>query len=756
MTRALVANLGEAVYKQTNVFTDLPKIAAPFTTIVGRALVTDFANDALPRFGVNRVMLQSIQEVQGEFGPAGERVFKPINDIHDAVRFVGTIGTDPNGANGQLVVLPVGNFIEIVFYGTALNLLTYKDASVRDLSVSVDGGAPSTVSLTPVGISSVLTLRNVSANSITSIVTGLSQGLHTVKLTAATNTSYLNGYETLNTVATLQLVPGSSYNGSRKLITPALSTSPYNSSFASGTLGIRGGHVAVYQKADGTIAKAVTPTDAASAFLTSASHTNEELVRTYHWREFGAGRSEDFSFAFSASANRAFTLDDGTTTLTGNLIDSNTLLGLDLLRIPANDTTRSFIFTFVGTGCDLVAVDHQSGAYVMTVSVDGATVGTLTTASTALRTIKIASGLPYGTHTVKILGTSGTPLFHLHQFITYGPSKPAIPSGAVELSDYYILADYVADLTYGNAARVSTGVLRKVLLREATYSGTWAVASIDPGFGSGINLRSQTAASYVELFFVGTGISYRPYLTNLAYNFTFAVDGAAPTGSTFTYQGTGLTYTAGTGVLSGTAAGAASYAGGLWQITGLTFGVHKLRVTCNSTGDFLYADDFDVITPIHSPKFNFPGVIQNTLPVGSQGLNDSRKFSPQLVKPLANWAQAVGITSGATSTSTALVPAPDMSVTLKTTGNPVSLYYFIRVVADASGRNMQAALFVDGVQVSSSKAVDTASANFDAFLTDSVTVPVAAGVHKIDVYWLISAGTITAKNISRNLTARET
>jgi hypothetical protein len=81
--------------------------------------------------------------------------------------------------------------------------------------------------------------------------------------------------------------------------------------------------------------------------------------------------------------------------------------------------------------------------------------------------------------------------------------------------------------------------------------------------------------------------------------------------------------------------------------------------------------------------------------------------------------------------------------------------YYVRLVADAAGRNMQTAFYVDGAQVGSSKAIDTASANFDAFNTDNIIVALAAGTHKIDVYWLTNAGTATAKGISRNLTARE-
>ena len=82
----LTKDFDDSLLNRTDPIVYLPKVAAPFTTVVKRALMTDLANDLLPRFGVDRVMTQAIQEVQGESGPNGERVFKPINDQHDAVR----------------------------------------------------------------------------------------------------------------------------------------------------------------------------------------------------------------------------------------------------------------------------------------------------------------------------------------------------------------------------------------------------------------------------------------------------------------------------------------------------------------------------------------------------------------------------------------------------------------------------------------------------------------------------------------------
>ena len=69
--------IDEALALTGGTFTRLPKIAAPFTTIVNRAQCVDPGNDHQPRFGISRVMTQQIMEVQGESGPNGERVWKP-------------------------------------------------------------------------------------------------------------------------------------------------------------------------------------------------------------------------------------------------------------------------------------------------------------------------------------------------------------------------------------------------------------------------------------------------------------------------------------------------------------------------------------------------------------------------------------------------------------------------------------------------------------------------------------------------------
>jgi len=743
----LTKDFDDSLLNRTDPIVYLPKVAAPFTTVVKRALMTDLANDLLPRFGVDRVMTQTIQEIQGESGPAGERVFKPINDQHDAVRIVGGIGL-LNNSSGQQIFLDPSGFVEISFYGTGLNLLHFTDTNARSLTVTTDGVLGATITLSSSTNSIVLAGRNYSMSCVSNIVSGLALGFHTVKLIVV-NQIIFSGYEVINTSSNLQLLPGRSYLGGKRLYKAAASTDAYNSNFESGTLGTKGGHVVVYQKSDGTVAKAVTPTNASQANLGSTNHTNESVIRTINYREFGAGRSDDFSSASGTVAPRAFTLDDGTTTLVHNNAAGSFINGVDVLQLPGN--TNFLTLTFVGTGLDIIETDSAAGGSdSYTVSIDGATGLAMATAGlTTVRVVTICSGLPYGTHTVKVTRvTAATFALCVKEFIIYGPSKPSLPSGAIELGDYYLMADFVAT-TFGVDV-VPSGVLRKFTIREWVYVGTgFTVTTLQPiSNPGGWAVRSSTIGETYSYTFFGTGFDLTGHGSIGTASGTISIDGSLYTGAASVTNT--ATWTPGTSTFTLTSASCA----GRVRVTGLSLGLHKVTLTV-ATAESLNIPNIDIITPVHSPKNNQPGDLQNTLPLGSCAIGDSRKFSSTSVKTLANWAQAIGIASGPTTTSTSFVPVPDLSVTIKTSGNPVVLNYYVRLVADAAARNMQTAFYVDGVQVGSTKAIDTASANFDAFNTDNIIVALAAGTHKIDVYWLTTAGTATAKGISRNLTARE-
>lgn len=51
--------------------------------------------------------------------------------------------------------------------------------------------------------------------------------------------------------------------------------------------------------------------------------------------------------------------------------------------------------------------------------------------------------------------------------------------------------------------------------------------------------------------------------------------------------------------------------------------------------------------------------------------------------------------------------------------------------------------------------IDQSAANYQMLNSDIIIVPVAAGFHKVDLYWSVSGGTVTGQNDSRILTVRE-
>jgi len=748
---------------QITTMVDVAKISAPFTTVVNRALIPDLANDCSVRMGIERVMTQSIQEIQNEFGPAGERVFGALNDDRGLVRFVGAWSSNTSNEGAHALGLP-NDFCEVTFYGTGLNALLANGNSTRSAVVSVDGGADG-ANIIPASLSGVLDGRGYSVNQLVSLASGLSLGIHTVRLKCTAINMRLEGFEVLNTSSTLVIQPGTALGNSTKATLLSQALVSHNTGFESGSLSTRGGHVLVYLKSDGTIGKAVQPTNASQLNLTSADHTNEEMIRTYHWREFGAGRSDDFSFLSGASQSaRAFTLDDGTTTLTSS---NPGVYSGDSLSLFENISTFGS-FTFIGTGLDLsLGAGASTPGDTIQVFVDGANVGNLTTLTNKQH--KIVSGLPYGTHTVKFNRTvASTGTVTIKQFIVYGPKKPALPTGAVELADYNVMADYTAS-TSAAVGFVAPGTLRKMGTRENLYVGTW-YPSLDVAnqiFESGFNIQTSTAGSFFTYTFFGTGLEYSTFVQNAqARNHTISIDGStnlSTSNSSWPGIVTGLigsnlgtiTLTNTTGLLAGTSA--AAIGGRLrLRISGLPLGLHTIKVLWNSGVDQIYADALDIITPIHSHKSNIYADLQNTLAVGSQGIQDSKSYKGvALASSGKAWAQAVGVVSGPTTTSTTLIPMPDMSLTIKTSGGPLQISYSVDVSNSNVNNTTTVQLFVNGVAVGTAKVVQNTVPNQHFLGSDTIIVPVAAGTHKVDVYWSTNANTSQALGVLRNMYARE-
>lgn len=713
------------------------------STITNRASIYDFANDMRALGPVERIPVARIVQLQNEFGANGERVFKSVDDYSDRIRFVGNFSQDTSTLGTRIFSQDSDDYVEIVFFGTGLNLLGVPD-SARDLRVTTDGGAEGGASIWPT-MSSILSSRSYNANMVLPVVSGLAVGLHTVKLrqNGALDVSYY-GFEILNEAASIRINPGAIISNQKRISLASAASLAYKPA----GVGSRGARVVAYS-AGGQIDFAFTNTNGSQANLTSADHTNEEIIRTYHWREFGQNRSDDFSsIQPGASSTRAFTLEDGTTTLVCQGCVYNA--GDEFLRIDANP---SFItFTFVGTGLDILKRDVGATTTNSTMTIDGVSIGsTGTTGNTTPHLYKIVSGLPYGTHTFRMSRNDGTNTSAaISQFIVYGQKKPAIPTGAQEIADYYVMADYVANTNFGVSSTtlntISTGVLRKGGLREFIAVGSGFTVTLSLGSRAmGQSFASTTNGDYTEYTFYGTGFNLRIVPGTTAATATLSVDGSTNL-SGFTTGAAGVTLTAATGVLNGT-----FNDGALVNVSGLSNAKHTVRITNTST-IAVGIDAFDIITPIHSPR---GGLFeqQNTLPVGSNSLSDSRGVFPVSTQKFVGIAR--GVTSGPTTTSTSFVPCPEMSLTVPSKGGNFELSAMLRTFNSASGNSGFTQFYVNGLPVSIEAITTAEAASNNDVISTNVILYLPQGTHKIDLYWRCGAGTQTASGTDRQLTVIE-
>lgn len=754
--------------------TGAPASGTFYSTILNRATTPDFSQDLKVRFGSERVLIEdNLYQSQTEFGSSGEPVWVDPNDVLNRMRFVGGdwFSTSTGAAGFSAFTNNVNDYVEMVFYGTGINLVDQVDGGARDYRVSIDGGAETTVNVT--SPSSVLNNRNYAMNVVRNMASGLALGVHTLKIrnnASAGLTVY--GFEILQSVSTLLVNPGVSYYSGLPLTLNSVATPATSSTFETGTLGTRGGRVIVYQKADGTIAKAVNPTNATQLNTSSADHSNEEVARTIFWREFGGGRADDFSSLVQVSSSRAFTLADGTTTLVGNGV-LQSLGGIaDGLALA---TTNNFIdLTFIGTGLDVQNVRNAAITDSYTISVDGTAIATGVAGSTLFgaginNIAKIVSGLPYGQHTVRIaVSTSVGVGVNISKFIIYQPKSPSLPSGAVELARYNILATYVANTTQG-VTTMATGVLRKNVVREVQYQGTWTASAINTGNIGGLVVQSSTTGDSARLTFFGTGFEFRIASQAVAYTFTMNIDGtttlnasnASPTGGagwsgalTTGFYGTGMSsFVASTGTGTTTTT---PVAGNGVTIQGLTLGFHTVIITKGATGATNLAPEaFDIITPIHGYKFGGPGTKANEMAVGSQAPEDTRKFSllTRSLNAQKAYAQAIGIGAGITTTSAAYVPVPELLVTIKTTGGRLMLSYSSQLACSSSAQSATMQMWVNGIAVGVPIGVSNTA---NTPISETVIVSLPAGQHTVMLMWAVSGGsTATINSALRMLTVAE-
>jgi len=277
----------------------------------------------------------------------------------------------------------------------------------------------------------------------------------------------------------------------------------------------------------------------------NADHSNEEPLqrrigwdsknnkrvsrdRWLHFRDFGNQLSDDFTSLRSAS-DRAFTMDDGSSTLV-----ANDVIATGSLKTSANG---AFIeHTFYGVGLDIDREDDASGgADTYDFYIDGVKIFVETAGDLTRRITKICSDLPLGDHVFKVIRTAAaTWNIGVYNFITYLPKQPALTENYDYHTYNYVLADQVLtslptlELAAYNGA-IDQGVIRKSNVRESVYTGAFTYqASVASGFPSGRNIYSSTNNDTVEQEIYGSDkIRNWVYYVSAADNLGLSIDGAA-------------------------------------------------------------------------------------------------------------------------------------------------------------------------------------------------------------------------------------
>ena len=649
-----------------------------FSTIQNRAPLVDLTRDLKPRMGIERIMAQNNYQLQTEFGPNGENVYALENDTFGQVRLVGRWLNkySSNGYRSVNIAASSTDYIEITFYGTGLNLLAYPNT--EQFQAKVDNGAFSG-NLVPAGASSALGSQYYSQNVIISVASGLSLGVHTVTIQAVSSFLDFYGCEIINTNATstnLSVNPGTSYVNGGALSLGIQNLSNFNSGFTN-TYGVatsKGGHVLVYQAPDGSIKKDIQHTNFINNIGPGSSHANEEIARTYSFTEFGTGGSNSndiFQIGHSTNVVATYTLDDNTTTLMGNNLESN---DNGALGIHAGGANAYWVFTFVGTGLDIYCMDDATiGTTPLdahAVYIDGVFAFNITGTSSNI-TRQICSGYPYGTHTVKIERTAFTANAGVGviNFIVYQPKIPPLPAGCVALGDYLTLAQYDPSVVTDNTVATGflqnpSGVIFKSCTREFLLVGAdWALGPVAvsstgaPPAGTQITTNTHNTEP-VSYTFWGTGCVL---LWDCSSGGTFATNVLMDGVPIATGVNRGNMVNSGGGTYTTTSS--TSWAPGRVEFTGLTLGLHTITAArASGAGNFAIVG-IDIITPIYSPKSNLFSDLQNSLPVGSNAINDARKFTPveDDISAEKNWVQAQGIIASPTSSVIALRALPDMN-----------------------------------------------------------------------------------------------
>jgi len=761
------------------------QIAVPYTTITGRATIPNLNSDISTKGGVDRILVQDIYNIQTETGPNSESVYGVRGDRDGLMRFIGMWSSVQNTSGEYITnaLINTTDAIEISFYGTGLNILT-NGSGALNLIPSIDGGSEGSNIFGGVTFSSILSARNYGQNRVTTAVSGLTLGLHTLRLrlNAAVDPG-IAGFEVINLETAAVCIPGTyCYQGTVYTNSGSVSTLPFQPAAYTAGAYTTGACVLNYVNSSGVIGQVFTPAPKklseggpGPSYVSGANHTNEQMIRQYNWREFGASRNpgapDDFSLLVGGAAqNVAFTLDDGTTTLIGYQVSTSNG------NLSISNSGSTLAFTFVGTGLDITwcgdSTGTNSSASAFTVAIDGGTPNNWTTVCTTTTTAtavvgKVVSGLPYGTHTVQFVrNTVNVWDLSVVAFRVYAPAVPTLPANSAPIGQYYVLANYIANSTAG-ILTIGQGLLRKQLSqRESVYVGTWSESAVNPpNYIGGWETSSNTSSNYITYTFYGVGFELRGqsntgYSSNISVLLQNLSTGGSLLAATVSNFPTlvssvygGYSFSAGTLNQS-----VSNTNGSGLSISGLPLGEYTVKFLLNSSA-YLIVEAFDIICPIYFPKIQTDGMRQLTLSVGSCSLGDLRQNWLQDTARNKVRAVAFGINSSPSTTSTSFVPCPDLSLAISSLNSPGGdflLSFAISINYNSASDNILAALYVDGIIISPILATSTSTTlNTQVQVTGTLPVYLSQGAHVVAVYWQSDSNPMIASSIRRYLMAIE-
>lgn len=739
--------------------TGSPAAGTFYSSIVNRSSMLDLSKDLKARIGLEQLMFTDLVSMPNEYGTSGESVFSVKGERYNSTRFIGawtrnnSVLTTQSTYGESIVSSTSGDSFEIVFYGTGISLLIATAAlATMNATFSIDGGSSSS-NIFANNYRNALSQNGITmqANQEIVLTNNLTLGVHTLKVTlAAAAQVVVYGVRINNNSANITINAGNTFIGGQEYVSSSQQTLAYTSSVT----GSKGGRVLVSQGSGGTISNSFTAVNASQTTLGSTVHTNESVASIYYPRCFGLGINTsgnpgaflDYSNYFSSNA-AAYTLNDGTTTLTGfnnNAAFTNT----NGYGISIGSSTNGFMtFTFIGCGIDIVKTDNSSGTVdTWAVSLDGSSLGNLsTTGSLKNKLIPIAGGLPFGTHVLQFNCTNNTGFNStINKFIVYQPSLPALPSNSVALAEYNVFATYSANSS-ATSNTVATGIMRKQNIREALYNGTgWASSTpqITPFYPSGYEIATSTSGDASTYYFWGTGFEYRfvPSTGGTAPNLTVLIDGLVPStanfpGSSLTSYGNVSSFTASTGAVVTSTTGTTNHSA--FGVSGLALGWHKLNVALtNSPGSAWTPGCLDVITPIYTYGYGVNGD-----PLGSISINDLRNILPNtsynLYKPGFMSRYGTQNTWTLSNGQAGPVPVGDLYGYFYSDGNPLKASYSIMAENSGGGQSFFQ-LYIDNQPYG--MAMGTVSTGLTT-VTNDIPINLPAGLHFISLSWYATSGT---------------